>query len=202
MDYFATARQHCQHVQQVLSLLAQPDCEQFAGVAHLDPADRPAERHQLMGLDRLPALVGGEAMARLSGGMPDRRQSKDDENDESSAHRPSASPQRKGTSRALRPGAVPLTKCSRPTLIVRCVSFSPLPLPALRPSPAPWGGAPPASDAVARRVALIVGSRGNFCTGVALARDLVLTVAHCVTPGADYKLVEHDAKQQLVLRDV
>jgi secreted trypsin-like serine protease len=64
------------------------------------------------------------------------------------------------------------------------------------------GGAPPASDAVARRVALIVGSRGNFCTGVALARDLVLTVAHCVTPGADYKLVEHDAKQQPVLRDV
>jgi Trypsin len=30
----------------------------------------------------------------------------------------------------------------------------------------------------------------------------VLTVAHCVTPGADYKLVEHDAKQQPVLRDV
>jgi hypothetical protein len=25
------------------------------------------------------------------------------------------------------------------------------------------GGSPPASDAVARRVALIVGSRGNFC---------------------------------------
>jgi secreted trypsin-like serine protease len=64
------------------------------------------------------------------------------------------------------------------------------------------GGAPPASDAVARRVALIVGSRGNFCSGVALARDLVLTAAHCVTPGADYKLVEHDAKLQPVLRDV
>jgi secreted trypsin-like serine protease len=64
------------------------------------------------------------------------------------------------------------------------------------------GGAPPANDAVARRVALIVGSRGNFCSGVALARDLVLTVAHCVTPGADYKLVEHDAKHQPVLRDV
>jgi secreted trypsin-like serine protease len=64
------------------------------------------------------------------------------------------------------------------------------------------GGSPPASDAVARRVALIVGSRGNFCSGVALARDLVLTAAHCVTPGADYKLVEHDAKLQPVLRDV
>jgi secreted trypsin-like serine protease len=64
------------------------------------------------------------------------------------------------------------------------------------------GGAPPATDAVARRVALIVGSRGNFCSGVALARDLVLTVAHCVVPGADYKLVEYDAKHQPLLRDV
>jgi secreted trypsin-like serine protease len=63
------------------------------------------------------------------------------------------------------------------------------------------GGAPPAGDAVARRVALIVGSRGNFCTGVALARDLVLT-AHCVIPGADYKLVEHDTKNQPILRDI
>jgi secreted trypsin-like serine protease len=63
-------------------------------------------------------------------------------------------------------------------------------------------GAQPASDGVARRVALIVGSRGNFCTGVALARDLILTVAHCVTPGADYKLVEYDKEQRPVLRDV
>jgi secreted trypsin-like serine protease len=63
-------------------------------------------------------------------------------------------------------------------------------------------GAQPASDAVARRVALIVGSRGNFCTGVALTRDLVLTVAHCVTPGADYKLVEYDKEQQPTFRDV
>jgi len=51
-------------------------------------------------------------------------------------------------------------------------------------------------------VALIVGSRGNFCSGVALARDLVLTAAHCVTPGADYKLVEYDARHQPILRDV
>jgi Trypsin len=64
------------------------------------------------------------------------------------------------------------------------------------------GGAPPASDAVARRVALVVGSRGNFCSGVALARDLILTVAHCVVPGADYKLLEYDAQHQPLLRDV
>jgi Trypsin len=64
------------------------------------------------------------------------------------------------------------------------------------------GGAPPASDAVARRVALIVGSRGNFCSGVALARDLVLTAAHCVVPGADYKLVEYDEQRRPILRDI
>jgi len=64
------------------------------------------------------------------------------------------------------------------------------------------GGASSASPTVARRLALIVGSRGNFCTGVALARDLVLTVAHCVVPGADYKVVEYNGGHQPLLRDV
>jgi len=44
------------------------------------------------------------------------------------------------------------------------------------------GGAPPADPAVARHVVLLVGSRGNSCSGVAIARDLVLTAAHCVLP--------------------
>jgi hypothetical protein len=35
-----------------------------------------------------------------------------------------------------------------------------------------------------------------------LARDLLLTAADCVTPGADYKLVEYDARHQPILRDV
>jgi len=64
------------------------------------------------------------------------------------------------------------------------------------------GGAPPADPALARHVVLIVGSRGTFCTGVAIARDLVLTAAHCTQPGADYKLMEFDAAHQPVLRDV
>jgi hypothetical protein len=49
---------------------------------------------------------------------------------------------------------------------------------------------------------MIVGSRGNFCTGTVLARELVLTAAHCVLPGAEYKLFEYDAKRQPILRDV
>ena len=46
------------------------------------------------------------------------------------------------------------------------------------------GGAPPAADALGRSVVTIVGSRGNFCTGSLIAPTLVLTVAHCVQPGA------------------
>jgi secreted trypsin-like serine protease len=48
---------------------------------------------------------------------------------------------------------------------------------------------------------MIVGSRGNSCTGIAVARDLVLTAAHCVPAGADYKLVEFDAQRRPSLRD-
>src|SRR5256714_1498066 len=60
-------------------------------------------------------------------------------------------------------------------------------------------GAPP--DSIARSVVLIVGSRGNSCSGVALAPDVVLTAAHCVLPGADYKIVEFENRQPQ-LRDV
>jgi hypothetical protein len=69
-------------------------------------------------------------------------------------------------------------------------------------APAMVGGAGPAPDAIGRSVVVIVGSRGNSCTGVALARDLVLTVAHCVLPGSDYKIVEFNAARQPQLRDV
>lgn len=69
-------------------------------------------------------------------------------------------------------------------------------------APAMVGGAGAAPDAIGRSVVVIVGSRGNSCTGVALARDLVLTVAHCVMPGSDYKIVEFDAARRPQLRDV
>jgi secreted trypsin-like serine protease len=65
------------------------------------------------------------------------------------------------------------------------------------------GGAAPANGTGAgRHVVLIVGSRGNSCTGTALTRDLVLTAAHCVLPGADYKLVEFDTARRPSLKDV
>jgi hypothetical protein len=64
------------------------------------------------------------------------------------------------------------------------------------------GGAPTAGDGTARAVVMLSGSRGTFCSGVALARDLVLTAAHCVLPDADYKLVELGGTAGPVLRDI
>lgn len=71
-----------------------------------------------------------------------------------------------------------------------------LPLPAA----ALVGGAPAVQGPHA--AVMIVGSRGNSCTGIAVARDLVLTAAHCVPAGSDYKLVEFDAQRQPRLRDL
>jgi len=73
---------------------------------------------------------------------------------------------------------------------------------AAAPAAALVGGAPLASDAWAKTVVLIVGSRGSSCTGVALARDLILTAAHCVLPGIDYKLVEFGADRRPILKNI
>lgn len=76
-----------------------------------------------------------------------------------------------------------------------CAAFAP-------PAAAMVGDAPNANSAVSRHMVLILGSHGTSCTGVALARDLVLTAAHCVLPGADYKIVEFDRDHRPSLRDV
>ena len=64
------------------------------------------------------------------------------------------------------------------------------------------GGGAPSTEGVARSVVTIVGSRGNFCTGSLIAPRLVLTAAHCVQPGADYKIVEYGADKQPSLQDI
>jgi hypothetical protein len=69
------------------------------------------------------------------------------------------------------------------------------------PGSALVGGASEISDPKRQPEVMYVGSRGNFCTGVAIARDLVLTAAHCVLPGAEYKLVELDADKKPILKD-
>ncbi len=70
------------------------------------------------------------------------------------------------------------------------------------PAHALVGGAAPQPDGIGRAVVTVVGSRGNFCSGALIAPDLVLTAAHCVPPGADYKIVDYDAKPQPQLRDL
>jgi secreted trypsin-like serine protease len=58
------------------------------------------------------------------------------------------------------------------------------------------GGAAAPDDGIARAVMTIVGSRGNFCSGALIAPTLVLSAAHCVSPGASYKIVIYDAQKQ------
>jgi len=70
------------------------------------------------------------------------------------------------------------------------------------PAAAMVGGAQPTTEGAGRAVVMLTGSRGTFCSGVALARDLVLTAAHCVLPGATYKFIDFDAARQPVLKDI
>jgi len=63
------------------------------------------------------------------------------------------------------------------------------------------GGAGPADpDGMARYVVLVVGSHGTSCTGTAIARNLVLTAAHCVLPGSEYRWVEFDRDHRATLK--
>lgn len=70
------------------------------------------------------------------------------------------------------------------------------------PAVAIVGGATPPADGVGRSVVTIVGSRGNFCTGALIGPRLVLTAAHCVQPGATYKIVDYGTDRQPQLQDV
>jgi hypothetical protein len=86
------------------------------------------------------------------------------------------------------------------SLVAAVMSLTAAVLPT--PAAAMVGGAPPAADGVGRSVVMILGSYGTACTATAIARDLLLTAAHCVQPGADYKLVGSVPGQQPVLKDI
>src|SRR5205809_6651104 len=70
------------------------------------------------------------------------------------------------------------------------------------PADAIVGGGVPSAEGIGRSVITVVGSRGNFCTGVLIAPKLVLTVAHCVQPGAVDKIVDYGKNNQPQLHDV
>jgi secreted trypsin-like serine protease len=69
------------------------------------------------------------------------------------------------------------------------------------PAGAMVGGADARAPAT-RHVVMIVGSRGNVCSGTALARDLVLTAAHCVSATADYRAVGYGGSYIIAARSV
>jgi secreted trypsin-like serine protease len=56
------------------------------------------------------------------------------------------------------------------------------------PALAVTGNAPPAAGWAARPIVMIVDAKGDLCTGTALAHDLVLSAAHCVTQPVDYQV--------------
>jgi secreted trypsin-like serine protease len=56
------------------------------------------------------------------------------------------------------------------------------------PASAITGGATPATGWAERPIVMILDDRGDLCTGTALARDLVLTAAHCVTRPTNYEV--------------
>ncbi len=87
------------------------------------------------------------------------------------------------------------------SLCAAAVMFATLSI-ALAPAAAMVGGAPPAADGVGRSVVMVLGSYGTACTATAIARDLLLTAAHCVQPGADYKLVGSDAGREPALKNI
>lgn len=61
---------------------------------------------------------------------------------------------------------------------------------AMGPAAAMVGGAPPSARGAGRSVVMILGSHGTACTATAIARNLLLTAAHCVEPGSEYKLAD------------
>jgi secreted trypsin-like serine protease len=64
------------------------------------------------------------------------------------------------------------------------------------------GNAPPATGWAARAIVMIVDARGDLCTGTALARDLVLTAAHCVTKAFDYEVKVYQNGVSIPVRSI
>jgi secreted trypsin-like serine protease len=70
------------------------------------------------------------------------------------------------------------------------------------PAGAMVGGAPSAANGAGKSVVIILGSHGTACTATAVGHDLLLTAAHCVQPGSDYKLASISADGKLALKDI
>ena len=89
---------------------------------------------------------------------------------------------------ASKPGG---RRAPRTLLALACLALSGAPAAAM------VGGAPLANQVLARHVVLIVGGQ-SLCTGVAIAPDLVLTAAHCVSSNGKHRLVVFEGRRPVV----
>ena len=64
------------------------------------------------------------------------------------------------------------------------------------------GNAPPAIGWAARAIVMVVDPRGDLCTGTAIARDLVLTAAHCVARKERYQVKVYQTGTVIPVRAV
>jgi secreted trypsin-like serine protease len=64
------------------------------------------------------------------------------------------------------------------------------------------GEAPPAAGWAARPIVMVVDEHGDLCTGTALARDLVLTAAHCVTRPLRYVVKAYQDGETIPVRAI
>jgi hypothetical protein len=70
------------------------------------------------------------------------------------------------------------------------------------PAGALTGNAPPAVGWAARSIVMVVDAKGDLCTGTALAADLVLTAAHCVTRLIDYQVKVYQSGTSIPVRSI
>ena len=70
------------------------------------------------------------------------------------------------------------------------------------PALAVTGNAPPATGWAARAIVMVVDPRGDLCTGTAIARDLVLTAAHCVARKERYEVKVYQTGTVIPVRAV
>ena len=70
------------------------------------------------------------------------------------------------------------------------------------PAIAVTGGAPPATGWAARAIVMVIDPDGDLCTGTAVARNLVLTAAHCLKRQEHYKVKPYQTGNSISVKAV